>query len=70
VKQNDPTDPELGEWVYKLRQLRCAKMLIEYHKVRAVDSLTETSLKVLSDDRIAELVDLGFNWYETESTNG
>jgi hypothetical protein len=70
VKQNDPTDPELGEWVYKIRQLRCTKMLLQYHNKSAADSLTEASLNVLTDARIAELVDLGFNWYETESTNG
>lgn len=69
ARQNDRVDPELGDWVYKLRQLRSTKMLLQYHNLRP-DAVTEASLKVLSDDRIAELVALGFNWYETGGTAG
>lgn len=69
VKYNDKLDPQLGNWVYRLRQLRSTKLLLQYHNVRA-DSVTEASLKVLSDARIAELVALGFNWYETGGATG
>lgn len=69
MKPNDKLDPELGNWVRRLRQLRSTKLLLQFHNVRG-DSVTEASLKVLSEARVAELVALGFNWYETGEATG